>query len=85
MAGRAAPSMTQEQADAINARYAYNRYGYQHGETLRYEHYVEDGTFEIDNVIVDEVLDDTIAVRYENDDQVFAVAYDDVYRPAKSV
>lgn len=82
MAGRAAP-MTQEQADAINARHSYT-YGYQHGETLRYEHVV-DGTFEIDNVIVDEVLDDTIAVRYENDWDVFSVAYGDVYRPAKSV
>lgn len=76
--------MSNYNADVFDARYSYNEYGYQHGETLRYEHVV-DGTFEIENVIVDEVLDDTIAVRYENDWDVFSVAYGDVYRPVTSV
>lgn len=65
---------------------SYNVEGYEHGETVLYNVKTAlDTVLVAERVIVDEVLDDTIAVRYEGDDFVFTVDYNDVVRPAKSI
>lgn len=56
----------------------YNPDSYRHGETVLLLSNSE-------RVVIDEVLDDELAVRYENDWDVFTVPYDGVIRPARSV
>lgn len=72
--------------DEFDARYRYNQYGYQHGERVlvpsSFNGYSPEG-YEV--AYVDEVLDDTIVVRYEGTDEVFSIGYNEVVRPAKSL
>lgn len=56
----------------------YNPDSYRHGETVLL---LRDGG----RVVIDEVLDDDLGVRYENDWDVFTVPYEAVTRPARSV